>query len=169
MQLGHAYYSKERNENYSMSDPIYIEKLEFIALKDNAEKVKDFNTDKPIYVATSRGSPVEKILDEVIKTYPNLHKTETALPFLGFKSLFTKEADLLFNTQATLDTYQRNYPQYDYIQIPIGKEYQQTMSLHIMARNDDKGKMLTKHINNGLKKQKDNGTYQRLLDKYHLR
>ncbi|WP_169818622.1 substrate-binding periplasmic protein [Suttonella ornithocola] len=162
--IGNLYYSEERNNAYLLSQPYYTETLQYAALGD--KKIENPLMDGS-RVSVLASSPVEEILHEELPKYPGVKLVSEETSYLGFKDLFIKKVDFMISTQSNIASLTNAYPQYEYQTFTPEGALNKTVTLHFLTLKSNS--KLMERINQGLNKLIENGKFDELKAKYHLK
>lgn len=161
--IGHIYHSKERAEKYLLSEPYYVDKLQFVALKDSP--VKDILSDN-ITISTLNHSPLAVVLKKINQDHPNVETNIERSSYLAFKALFMEQADVMLATETGIHLYTGNYNSYQYKTFGMPEGYTKELPISFLTRKEDKA--LMQKLNDGIKTLKNGPTYYRLKEKYKV-
>ncbi len=157
-----AYYTEERSQHFTYSDAVYESLEVFFCKKERSISYKSFKDLAKYKIGALRGWSTTKTLKN-----ENLNVKEVSNDSQNLKKLMNGRIDLFCATKVSmLNLIQSDYPQWKgkvkIIQPPLfrGKIYM------IISKKNPTHKKIAKDLNLGLKRIRDEGTFNRIIEKY---
>lgn len=153
----------ERKEQMTFSDPYFDSYQGVIALPDKPE-IKNFNELKSYKVGVIPSSVSESLIKNIMKdNKANLQYIET--PYNGVLSVSQGNLDYALSDAPVL-TYYANSPEFKSFNLKIYKDEGDSPEQFGFAFAKDKNTELLNKVNQGIQVVKQNGTYQKLEQKW---
>lgn len=161
--VSNVYVSEERKQKYFITEPYYA--IEFIGVMKSDREVDGLNG---MTFAVLKNSLANDVVDAIIARYPGSQKLVTSSDFLSFKALFTGKADFAVGQDIVFEDFIERYSDYPAKTVSFYPQFPQARTETAFALMKEKA-YLGERINQGLAAIKNDGTYDRLLNKYFSR
>ncbi len=161
-----AYYNSDRAKIFEYSEPITQTQVVFFEQKGNNIKYKKLEDLKNYKIGVVRGYSTTEEFDKAEYLIKEVSPdTKTSL-----KLLLNKRVDLIANSrEVVLHILQQDFPE-QYAKINVVQPPLQVNNLHIVvSKTIPNAKKIISDFNKGLKTIKENGTYDKILEKYGMK
>lgn len=156
--------SPEREQNFYISDPLVMSGYVFFHLKSMDFKWKSMNDLKKYKIGATMGYDYGKAFQEAEKR-GIIHVERLAQDEMNFDNLFSGKIDIFpEDMDVGMDMLYKRYPSYKYVNVITHPKRLREDPLHLLlSKSNPKNQKLMKLFNEGLKKLKESGDYDRYM------